>query len=410
MVDRPRIALVLSGGAARGAYEAGVIAYLRDGLPKETGVRARFDILCGSSVGAINACFLAATMHQPDEQGAQMVERWSALQIDDVVRLRTGDVLRFVRALLGGAPRPDDAHRHGGILDPTALEHLVFHACTWSFIQRNLQAGHLQALVVSATHVSSGHTVVFVQRADGTIPEWSHDPFVHAVPARIRPQHALASAAIPVLFPAVPIEGQYYCDGGVRLNTPLSPALKLGADRVLVISLRHHPPRRDESERTSFVPHEPQDFVPSPYFLFGKVINALLLDHVDYDVDRMRRTNAVLEAGTRAFGPDFAQRLNRALGELGSPPLRRIDEIRIQPSQDIGAMAAAYARSQAFARRARGIAGNLVRRMALAASPDEADLASYLLFDGEYCRMLIELGIADARARRDELARFFDDG
>jgi NTE family protein len=409
MGDSPRIALVLSGGAARGAYEAGVIAYLREGLPRDTGVRARFDIVCGSSVGAINACFLAATAHQPEEQGQRLIERWSSLALDDVVQLRTGDVMRFARALLGAAPRPADVHRHGGVLDPSALERLVIEMAPWSLVTRNLAAGHLHALAVSATHVASGHTIVFVQRADGALPEWSHDPFVHAVPARIRPQHALASAALPILFPAVPIEGHYYCDGGMRLNTPLSPALRLGADRVLVVSLRHVPASGVHPPHTAD-PLLARAPAPSPYFLFGKVINALWLDHVDYDFDRMQRTNAVLEAGARAFGPAFAERLNAALADLGAAPLRRIDELRVQPSRDIGALAAQYARAPEFTARTRGIAATLLRRMALSDTPDDADLVSYLLFDGGYCRMLIELGMADARARRDALARFFDGG
>ena len=410
MSNPARIALVLSGGAARGAYEAGVIAYLRDGLPRETGVHARFDILCGSSVGAINACYLAASAHQPETQGAVLVERWSSLKIEDVLRLRTTDVMRFVRALTGVAADPEQMHRNGGIIDPSFMERLVLEGCPWSMIQRNLVHKRLEALAVSTTHVTSGHTVIFVQRSDGTVPPWSSDPFVHVLAAKIRPQHALASAAIPILFPAVPIEGRYYCDGGLRQNTPLSPALKLGADRVLVISLRHMPRAEDRTERISVVLPPTTDRGPSPYFMFGKVVNALWLDHVDYDLDRLRRTNAIIEAGTRAFGPEFTDTLNRSLVEAGSPPLRHISELRVSPSQDIGAMATDYANAELTTRRIGGLTGTVLRRMMNGDTPGEADLLSYLLFDGGFCKGLIELGIEDARARRDELARFFDGG
>lgn len=370
---------------------------------------ARFDILCGSSVGALNVCLLAALAHRPDEQGEMLVKRWTSLRIDDVLRLRTTDLMRFVRSLMGMGPSPSDMHRHGGLIDPGALEQLVVDGGPWSFIPRNIASGKVMALSVSCTHVASGHTVVFVQRADGGIPAWSHDPFVHAVPAKIGPQHALASAAIPILFPAVSLDGQYYCDGGLRQNTPISPALRLGAERVLVISLRHIPTEVERSERLSLPPSVP-DEPPSPYFLFGKVINALWLDHVDYDLDRLRRTNAVLEAGTQAFGKDFAATLNGTMVSQGLQPLRGIQELRVQPSRDIGAMGVAYARNEAFLSRLSGIPGTLIRRMAGNGSRGETDLLSYVLFDGGFAQQLIQLGIDDARAQRDELARFFDGG
>lgn len=412
MVDRPRVALVLSGGAARGAYEAGVVAWLREEMPRETGVHARFDILVGSSVGALNACFLAATAHRPEEQGQRLVELWSNLELDQILPLRTGDVMRFGRALLGVWPSAAEVHKKSGIVDPGPLEELVARICPWPFITRNLERGAFEALAVSATHVVSGHTVIFVQRADGTVPEWSRDPFVHAMPAHLRLQHALASGAIPVLFPAVSIDGHYYCDGALRQSTPISPALRLGADRVLAISLRYRP-EGDVSNPAAALPDRSAE-VPGPFFLFGKFINALWLDHLDYDVDRMRRTNALIEAGTRAYGPEFLARINEALRGMDHATLRPVRELRIHPSRDIGTMAAEIVRSPDFAARSRGLAATVLRRAAgdkpAADGKGDSDLMSYLLFDGEYCRALIELGRADAAARKDELARFFDGG
>src|SRR5262249_24065508 len=143
------------------------------------------------------------------------------------------------RALLGGAPRPAEVHRHAGAVDPSSLEKLVMEGAPWSFIPRNLAAGRLEALSVSATHIASGHTVIFVQRRDGTVPDCGSARFAPAGRALPRPQPAPAGAPTPLFSPPVPIEGQYYCDGSVRQNTPLAPALRLGADRVLVVSLRH---------------------------------------------------------------------------------------------------------------------------------------------------------------------------
>jgi NTE family protein len=402
---RPKTAIVLSGGAARGAYEAGVLSYLRDGLVRDTGVRAHFDIVCGSSVGAINACVLAATAHDPDMQGSLMAARWSTLNIDEVLPLGTTDVLRFTRSMFGAAPA-GSTHRHGGVLDPSALEKVVLEGIPWTMIQRNIAESRIEALAVSATHVSSGHTVIFVERNEPGLPPWGTDPFVHGTATRIRPQHALASAAIPIVFPAVSIDGQYYCDGGLRLNTPIAPAVRLGADRVLVVSLRHRPPEADRP-RLSMAPPTPGHGPPSAFFLAGKVINALWLDHIDYDLDRLRRTNAVLDAGQRAFGPAFGAQLNDALVAQGAPALRPIRELRIEPSQDLGVLAGEIARSAEFARRAKGLVARALQRYAKGAEETDADAVSYLLFDQCYCAPLVELGIADARAHKDELARLF---
>lgn len=404
---KPKVAIVLSGGAARGAYEAGVLSYLRDGLVRDTGVQAHFDIVCGSSVGAINACVLAATAHDPDMQGSLMAARWSTLNIDEVLPLGTTDVLRFTRSMFGAAPA-GSTHRHGGVLDPAPLEKVVLEGIPWTMIQRNIREGRIDSLAVSATHVSSGHTVIFIERREPGIPYWGNDPFVHGTATRIRPQHALASAAIPIVFPAVSIDGQYYCDGGLRLNTPIAPAVRLGADRVLVVSLRHRPPEADRP-RLSMAPAMPGHGPPSAFFLAGKVINALWLDHIDYDLDRLRRTNDVLDAGRRAFGADFGEKLNESLSREGSPPLRPIRELRIEPSQDLGVLAGEVAASAEFARRAKGLVGRALHRYAKGTEEQDADAVSYLLFDQCYCAPLVELGIADARAHQEELAKLFSD-
>ena len=204
---RPRIALVLSGGGARGAYEAGVIRYLREGLERETGIAPRFDILCGTSVGGIHAGVLAATAHVPGVQARILAESWLTLRPHALIEAHPGDLLRFVAGLVGipVARSP----RHGGLLGTGQLEALVTGACDWGRIGSNLQAGHLAAVSISATHVASGQTVVFVQTADGRVPPWSRDPRVRAVPAQIGPQHALASAALPLLFPPVAVDGQF---------------------------------------------------------------------------------------------------------------------------------------------------------------------------------------------------------
>jgi NTE family protein len=284
----------------------------------------------------------------------------------------------------------------------------VVRRVPWSGIAANIAAGHLEALAVSATHVASGNTVVFVERKGGELPPWSRDPFIRARAATIGPLHVLASAAIPVLFPAVPIDGNYYSDGGLRQNTPLSPALRLGADRVLVISLRHLPTPKEEqreqaSEQRASRVGEP---APSPWLIFGKSLNALLLDHTDYDLDRLHRLNAMVDGGIRAFGERFLEELNRVLIPLRGQGVRLVRDFRLRPSRDIGAIAAVHARSPRLAA-TRGLTGRALRY--LAGESREADLLSYLLFDGDYANDLIDLGHADARAQEEQLVAFFED-
>ena len=221
---------------------------------------------------------------------------------------------------------------------------------------------------------------------------------------RLRPTHALASAAIPMLFPVVRIGETYYADGGLRLNTPLSPALRLGADRVLVISLRPNARRHSEDVMEQLR----ADDYASPTFVFGKVLNALMLDHLDTDLARMRDMNELIERARKAFGDDFLDQV----GELDHATARRfrpIEHVVVQPSADLGALASeVLERLPQFAGRS-PLFRLAMRNLEPGRRSSEADLLSYLLFDGEFLDPLAELGYNDARAREDELAAFFTD-
>ncbi len=251
---------------------------------------------------------------------------------------------------------------------------------------------------MSTTHVQSGRTVVFVQTPDGKLPPWSNDPTIDPRPVKIRAQHALASAAIPILFRSVRIDGEFHCDGGLRQNVPLSPARRLGADAVLVINPRF----------VSEAPSAPQteEHFPGPLFLLGKTLNALLLDRIDTDLARLESVNRILDAGVAAYGPDFIAKLNTTLGHKPGQGLRPMRAMLVRASQDIGALAAEFVRTNS--RAISGLTGRLIRRLASAQdNPDESDLLSYVLFDGRFAKTLIELGRKDAAARHGELCDFF---
>lgn len=394
---------MLSGGGSRGAYEAGILHYLRTDLAKRIGRHVPLDIVTGTSVGAINAAFIAATADDPTSQAEQIVSAWRSLRVEELISFKPGDLLRAGRMLLGGEPAPPapGSYRYGGLLETGGLEKFVIRSIPWRGIDRSLRSRALHALSVSATHVGTGHTVVFLSSGEPVPREWSRDPFVRHRAARIGPRHVLASAAIPMLFPAVKIGEEYFTDGGLRQNTPMSPAIRLGADRLLVISLRHVAAEAQQVQR------ERTEAYPKPLFLAGKALNALMLDHTEYDLQRMQRINMILEAGEASFGARFEHEMNHHLVRLRGAPLRRIHAVHIRPSEDIGALAADYA-SSGKVRVTGMLARKLLSKLAEGEARHESDLLSYLLFDGGFADQLIELGRADAAKKEDELAALFD--
>jgi NTE family protein len=412
IIDRPsylyptpgRVALVLAGGAARGAYEVGILQYIAEEVTRDLGRDPPLDIFCGTSVGAINGCALAAFADTPRTRIHRLTTSWRSLRVDDVVRINPSHVSKFLRSAFGPAPLQSAVtdERYGGIIDPVGMEHIIRDSIPFARIEEHLRSGLLWGVTVSATHIATGNTLVFVSRHEPGLPRWSRDPKVVARRVTLRISHALASAAIPLMFPAVRIDGEFYCDGGLRQNVPLSPARHLGANRVLVISPRYIDEVPPLPERP-----DPQARMPGPAFLVGKALNSLLLDRVENDIERLQRINELLLAGQRRYGPEFVREINLAMGhkdpERGLRPLRAL---LVRSSQNMGKMAAEYVRSKQFGQRASGMVSRLLHKVA-DQTDNEADLLSYVLFDGEFAGQLIELGRKDARAQHRELCEFF---
>jgi NTE family protein len=403
---RGRTALVLSGGGARGAYEAGVLRYLRGELAAALGAQPRIDLLSGTSIGAVNACFAAALAHRPEDQGEVLVDVWQSLRLEEVFHwsaLRLAGLPIYVWRQLRATKLRQLSWRISDFLWPEALARVVERGVDWERLHQNVREGHLDALTVTATDLGTGRAVVFVETR-GPLPAWSRDPLVEARARAIGPEHALASGAIPLLFRPIRIEGSWFVDGSVRQNVPLAPAIRLGAERVLVVGLRQQgrceAPPPDERERG-----EP----PTTAAQLGRILNALLLDRTDYDLERLRKINALVAQGRRTLGPGFTQWLADASGGLAAP-MREVRDLVIRPSRDIGLLARDHAERRVRRLRRGTLASRLLRRAAAdadAAQDGAADLASYLLFDREYADELIALGWADARAMRAELLDFF---
>lgn len=398
--------MVLAGGGARGAYEVGVLRYILDELPKELGREVPIDILCGTSAGAINACHLAAFADLPRERIRLLAERWQSLRVEDILRPAPLEVVALVRELLGGEPKAILGRRpRGGIIDPVGLQKILAEAIPFDRIDDNIDKGRLLAVSVSATHVGSGRTVVFVHHSEDQVPRWGSHPSMDRRKTKLRLDHALASAAIPFVFPSVTIDHHPYCDGGLRQNVPLSPARRLGADRLLVINPHFLTPT---SERPEIEASRERIFT-GPAFLLGKTLNALLLDRLDGDVDRLNRINDILAAGVREYGPGFVDSINRQLGlPLGPQGLRPLETTVVRSTRNIGELCYQFTKSPAFLRNVKGFTATALRRLAGGEETREADLLSYILFDGEFAAELIALGEADARARHDELLALFE--
>src|ERR1041385_6177381 len=234
-------ALVLSGGGARGAYEAGVLAYIWRLLRRHFQDHPGFKGVCGTSVGAINPISIAASAHEPATQGEVLMRHWQDLRGNEILRLSGRSVTQFGRWMVSSVFPPLGrllALERGSLLDTRPLAEFVRGAIHWPQVQKNLDAGWLDAVSISCTELASGRTKVFVANGSRRLPPWSQNRLVTVERCVLRPEHVLASASIPILFPAVSIGGIYHCDGGLHQNTPLSPALRMGADRVLVVGIR----------------------------------------------------------------------------------------------------------------------------------------------------------------------------
>ncbi len=392
----------------RGAYEAGVVTGVMEVLGRRPEHAPLFRVMAGTSVGAINATYLAANAHLGDHGATRLLELWRSLRLEQHVKLRMLGLMRWPRRVVemfrGGTRELPPGT---GLLDTRELEALVSRAIDFEKLRENVRDGHLHALLIAALHVVSGQTTVFAELAPGT--KFYTSPASVRI-NRVEPvtlDHVLASAAIPLLFPTRRVGERYYCDGGLRFNTPIAPAIRAGADPLLIISVSH---RTTEAERRSHERElaEAEGMDLGPLFLVGKLLNALLLDPVKHDLEILSRLNDLVEILESTLDPQELERVQQVLVKTRGMGYRRLRTVVFEPSRDIGRMAGDYIRtSLRKSPDLNPVLDRMLSRAAREGMSQEADWASYLLFDGGFAEKLIELGRGDAHARADEIRAVF---
>lgn len=399
------LGLVLTAGGARGAYQAGVLKRLGE-IPWLGDAPSPFGIIAGASAGAINGAMVAARSSCFGEATHVLARLWGDLEVDQVFRT---DLLSLGRGVLGllrdltiGAALGETVTQ--SLFDATPLYRLIARSLPSKGIADAIRLGHLHALAVSATSYHSGRSFTFVQGRPGH-SVWRKSRRV-VLPVELTADHICASAAIPIVFPPVQIRSVagnlFFGDGGLRLANPFSPAIRLGATHVFAVGIRSQRAADALSREELGAAEEsglqgPGLLCPPLAQICGVFMNAIFLDHLDSDLDHLKRMNELI----LSYRGNAASEVEPAPGV--SEPMRVVSPFVLSPSEDLAIVA------QRFAHRMPRLVRYLMEGLG---TPDaqSADLMSYLLFDSAYTRALLHIGYRDAGERIDEIEAFLRAG
>jgi NTE family protein len=371
-----KIGLSLTGGGARGAYQAGVVAGLAEILEPLAISSHPIDAISGVSAGAINGAYLAASEHTFVKSAQKLCDLWQNLSPEQVYRSDFVSVsrigLRWLRDLtLGGALAHNGA---GELLDNTPLTQLITDHIQFSQIQENISLGRLHGLACTAYDYRLNEAVSFFEASD-EVGEWSRRRR-KGVRQKLTTQHVLASCAIPLLFPAVPLDGSYFGDGSLRNSAPISPIIHLGASKVICVGVRSV-----QSQNKQRIQGK-----PSVAQILGTLLSGLFFDTTEIDIERLTEVNRAVVSCAETHSPT---------------PFRKIEFVQIKPSRDLSVLA-----NDLSAKKLPPLVDYLLR--GLGERSDLSELASYLLFDSSYTSQLIDLGYQDILAKKQEIIQLIE--
>ncbi|MCR4298109.1 MAG: patatin-like phospholipase family protein [Gallionella sp.] len=374
-----RAGLILTGGGARAAYQAGVLKAIAEFLPRRA--HNPFPVICGTSAGALNAATLAINA-QSFRKGVRYLDNiWKNFHANQVYRTDVVGVLNNTMLWLAGLILSGlgiNRIKQISLLDNSPLVEFLGEVLSCEKIQDSIDAGLLHALSVTASGYGSGQSVTFYQGVAQLVP-WRRTRRI-GISAKIEIKHLLASSALPFIFPAALINREYFGDGSMRQIAPISSALHLGATHILVIGVTSNG-YTNQTMRT-----EMNDY-PSLAHIAGHALNSIFLDSMEVDLERVQRIN------------ELAATLPESV--CAQADIKYVDVLVVSPSQSIEKSAERYAAEMPWTIR-------LLLRMVGAVPHSGGILLSYLLSEGKFCRALIDRGYQDALKQRDEILCFLD--
>ena len=376
--EQKSLGLILPGGGARNAYQVGVLKAVEELIAAKN--PSPFPVVTGTSAGSLNAGMIASRSVDFSDGLSRLIGMWENLQMEMVVRTdaksttKTG--AKWIWSLAsgsGGSSQPDS------FLDNTPLRSLIENHINLARMRQCVQSGHLRALGITASSYGRGASLTYFEGQED-LQSWERTRRF-GLPTRLRVDHFMASIAIPVVFPAVKIDNEYHGDGSMRESAPLSPALHLGANKLLIVSVRN--------PQTEYDPSNVSATYPNLGFVAGYMFDTLFMDRLDSDIERLKRINFALSQS------------KHVTFKHNDSILRPVDFLVISPSVDIRDIVAKHIKR--FPRSMRILLSGLG-----AMTKEGRPLTSYLLFDSNFARDLIELGYNDGYAQRDKLQELLE--